>query len=414
MTRSSFPALALVSLLSACSEGGDRESGSGELDSAPDAGPPPAAPTLPDLTIDADYLASTVRLTGLTVGADSCEMVEQCVGGTGLRSLLEFGLRTPNTGAGDLVLGNPRGNPLFEFSSCHGHYHFKGYMGYRLLDASGRAVAEGVKQSFALMDVERLEGTPDTVPSRFNGSYQGISAGFADVYGAGLACQWLDVTDVPPGDYVLEATVNPDGVVEESTRDNNQVRIPVTVPANSCPGGCSPWSDDCCTAGNPCGLEADSACSCGGAFPWDEPECSSCVSDADECDAPWTCSDTFCTADPWRMCDAGEDCLTNDNHRRQCTEDPDCRPAGDDSCPVDFCVDGDAHDYCDRGDRCTGPEGESVSCADDRDCEPLLHWRACAPDFCLDDDPQRFCDEGASCEMATGRVRRCDHDADCR
>ena len=40
-------------------------------------------------------------------------------------------------------------------------------------------------------------------------SDQGIQAGWADVYGAHLDCQWIDVTDVPAGIYTLEIEVNP-------------------------------------------------------------------------------------------------------------------------------------------------------------------------------------------------------------
>ena len=33
--------------------------------------------------------------------------------------------------------------------------------------------------------------------------FQGLSAGWADVYSSDLDCQWLDVTGVPEGDYLL-------------------------------------------------------------------------------------------------------------------------------------------------------------------------------------------------------------------
>jgi hypothetical protein len=56
------------------------------------------------------------------------------------------------------------------------------------------------------------------------------------VYEADLPCQWIDVTDVPPGDYVLRATLNqprPESalpVLVERDYDNNVVEVPVTIP----------------------------------------------------------------------------------------------------------------------------------------------------------------------------------------
>ena len=37
-----------------------------------------------------------------------------------------------------------------------------------------------------------------------------------DLYSRHLDCQWIDVTDVPPGIYILRLLVNPDNLVLES------------------------------------------------------------------------------------------------------------------------------------------------------------------------------------------------------
>jgi lysyl oxidase-like protein 2/3/4 len=50
------------------------------------------------------------------------------------------------------------------------------------------------------------------------------------VYTKSLDCQWLDITAVPAGSYVLEVTVNPDARITESSYANNVVRVPVVVP----------------------------------------------------------------------------------------------------------------------------------------------------------------------------------------
>jgi hypothetical protein len=49
----------------------------------------------------------------------------------------------------------------------------------------------------------------------------GISVGWADVYPASIAHQWVDVTGLPAGDYRLCSTPNPAGAWQEVSRANN-------------------------------------------------------------------------------------------------------------------------------------------------------------------------------------------------
>jgi hypothetical protein len=58
---------------------------------------------------------------------------------------------------------------------------------------------------------------------------QGISSGWADEYEASLECQFIDVTGVPPGSYLLRVTVNPARQLVESDLSNNVTEIPVEV-----------------------------------------------------------------------------------------------------------------------------------------------------------------------------------------
>ena len=56
----------------------------------------------------------------------------------------------------------------------------------------------------------------------------GISAGCGDIYGSGLSCQWIDITDVPDGEYTFVVRTNwdqdPDalGNIELSYENNWQ------------------------------------------------------------------------------------------------------------------------------------------------------------------------------------------------
>jgi hypothetical protein len=65
----------------------------------------------------------------------------------------------------------------------------------------------------------------------FDCTNQGIQRGWSDLYGNGLDCQWLDITDVPAGNYQLTATVNPNRSLEEVSFDNNTSTVPVTIRA---------------------------------------------------------------------------------------------------------------------------------------------------------------------------------------
>jgi hypothetical protein len=138
----------------------------------------------------------------------------------GSRKLLRFDFLCWNAGDADLPVGNPANHPeWFEFSPCHGHFHLKDFNGYKLIDCAGREVA-GNKQAFCMIDLQRISGTS---PPRFTdcNTNQGISAGWADVYGSHLDCQWIDITGLPDGDYVLEARTNRNGLLGEDWYGDN-------------------------------------------------------------------------------------------------------------------------------------------------------------------------------------------------
>lgn len=179
----------------------------------------------PDLTIHAD--ATQPFLTIEDFEASDCAIDEGCIALPGERTLLRFTTESRNVGEDDLVVGSPVGDPAFHFHECHGHYHFEGYAEYRLVGQNG-IVGRGNKASFCLEDTYRFSSSGATTP-RYTCSDQGIQAGWADVYGAYLDCQYIDVTGVPAGDYTLEIEVNPQRLIVESDYSNNIARIPVQI-----------------------------------------------------------------------------------------------------------------------------------------------------------------------------------------
>jgi hypothetical protein len=200
---------------------------------------------LPDLIIWGAAAQPTVITR--TFNSSDCEVVEGCEP-VGQRTLLSFTTETRNIGSGDLIMGDPSTNSLCYWATCHQHWHFEQFCEYNLLDASNNIVATGHKVGFCLEDGHSW--SPGANPQPFyTCTYQGIQAGWADVYTGstpdlpdGLPCQYIDITGVPPGNYVLQMIVNPDNVLPESNTANNETRVPVTIPPDGCLG--PPPNDD--------------------------------------------------------------------------------------------------------------------------------------------------------------------------
>ncbi len=189
--------------------------------------PADAAP-LPDLAVVPAQMNDTIAIVNMPFTADSCEVVEECVV-PGVRRLLSFATVVENLGPGDLILGQvpPPGvsSGIFVWSPCHMHHHVMGYASYELSDAGG-VVMTGHKQGFCLEDSEQI-GTGPT--HHYNCNFQGISVGWADVYDNGLACQWVDITDVAPGTYTLRVVIDATGILPDGDPSNNEWTTSVTL-----------------------------------------------------------------------------------------------------------------------------------------------------------------------------------------
>jgi hypothetical protein len=126
----------------------------------------------------------------------------------------------------------------------HSHLHFDDFVYFQLYRADGQGrpdiaggeLSGGVKQSFYITDIQRFDvadpknrEAADKLANKGKVDRnivdadvaQGISVGMADVYGAGLEGQSLDLGKAEPGRYVLRQTFDPsDEVLEQDERNN--------------------------------------------------------------------------------------------------------------------------------------------------------------------------------------------------
>ena len=94
---------------------------------------------------------------------------------------------------------------------------------------SKRTGASPLQQAFCARDNVRVDPTASAF-AHYDCERQGIQRGWEDIYAPTLPCQYLDITDVPPGHYMLEVEVNPDGALTELDYSNNRAAVPVVLP----------------------------------------------------------------------------------------------------------------------------------------------------------------------------------------
>ena len=213
---------------------------------ANDTNAPPLAPStatrssgvpytgaLPDLIVDSKSTQSHWVNRVEDLPANFCSVQEGGVT-AGTHSIIRFSVTTPNIGKGDVFVGSPLAHMdpngdgnfadsdgLFEFASCHQHFHFQHYATYKLIDAGGRTW-KAAKRGFCMLDTDpyNVNNGDGTWTYRNCGSatrdgFQGVSSGWADTYTFKLGGQYfvLDGGDgqavVPPGTYTIEIEVNP-------------------------------------------------------------------------------------------------------------------------------------------------------------------------------------------------------------
>lgn len=182
----------------------------------------------PDLTVDRDVMARSLYIERRSFAQDSCEVREGCVPAGGERRLLRFTTSIMNMGSAPAVVPSPDERPdLFVYDACHQHHHLVNFAGYELKDASGHTTAVGRKQGFYMVDF--TQSCADGVPLSWYDPGTGISPGWSDVYTADTACQWLDVTDTPDGEYTVRVGVDENHIIDEADALPNEATVKVRL-----------------------------------------------------------------------------------------------------------------------------------------------------------------------------------------
>jgi Lysyl oxidase len=132
----------------------------------------------------------------------------------------------------------------WEFHDAHGHFHYTGFGVSRLwaTDAAGarlgpEPVRTADKVSFCIIDTDleafgvkgngprTYQATDCLAPTESDAEndylVQGITPGWADLYDWFLPDQYIEVTGMPDGVYLLETIADPDNTILEANESNN-------------------------------------------------------------------------------------------------------------------------------------------------------------------------------------------------
>jgi hypothetical protein len=199
----------------------------------------------PDLIVLENTIKTSIYLA--TIEAATCSVVEGCLTGYGTRDIIRFTTHIKNIGTADYFIGNATTHPTqFSTGNCHGHAHYSGYAEYIMYNEAGTAIPVGFKNGFCVLDLECGDGGT----AQYGCGNMGISRQCGDIYGAGLDCQWMDITEVDTGRYTMIVRVNwdnsPDALGRvELSHTNNWAQVCIRLGRDGTGARTITLLDDC-------------------------------------------------------------------------------------------------------------------------------------------------------------------------
>ena len=128
----------------------------------------------------------------------------------------------------------------YSFVKGHNHFHTQLAAAYELDTTDGTLVTKAAKNTAGFCLYDSWSNTTGYFvdgqichpgdPGWTGVVREGISNDMGDFYGSQLGDQWVDVTGIVPGTYMLKAVANPAKLYIESNYDNNTVTDTVTIP----------------------------------------------------------------------------------------------------------------------------------------------------------------------------------------
>ncbi len=188
---------------------------------------------LPDLIPNsAEEVKASTFYEWIDVPASSCALAEGCFGGTGRRLIMRFDTSVDNIGLIDLDMPDITRTPgLFEWATCHQHFHFQNFARFRLYYPNNTLAVPGAKLSYCMEDSALIQsGSQTPCDPVYTCDSQGIARGRRDIYASSLDCQWLDITTATRNCwYEYEVCTNIGRSFMEYSFDNNCVKFSMYI-----------------------------------------------------------------------------------------------------------------------------------------------------------------------------------------
>ena len=148
----------------------------------------------------------------------------------GSHRVLRFNMITLNRGDKDLVIGDPRDpdtqkkffDPVDPRLTEGLGYKFKRqpFFVYSLRNDDSSVKLSGHKEAFCFDGFEMGNCYKQGLPALEK---------MSDTYEYDMACQFVVIDNIPDGEYILEATVNAQRLIEEDDYDNNTVTVRLEI-----------------------------------------------------------------------------------------------------------------------------------------------------------------------------------------